>query len=462
MTVDMNQLGSEERTLTSMKNMCRAENYSCNINQQRLHKTVRVLDDKYQVDNSKVLGHGACGIVRRAWPRSGNVGGASMVAIKSVPIKRRQAAYEEVAILRMLDHPNICKLLDVLEDDEYVHFVLEHIEGGDLCDYLLANGPMEERLVGMIAQQVFGALLHCHEDHHVIHGDLKPENIMNCTKGVSGKNSIPTPNVKLIDFGIAARGAGFYALRGTRKYLSPELRVSGYRSPGSDMWAMGVVLYIMLTGRFPSHVSTKGGDTVSVAQSLRPADGARKQRDLLRLPAGAQELVEGLLQTKPSLRPSARVALSHPWVLKCTQPRPQARQISASRTSGQSVRAMRARCFRLLEPAQDGCVQRDACHLFLRSLATVPSPGASIADELTEEALGEMLHHLDPLSTGKINHAALLGLLLEEPSPSTDCEAVSDGCFSAFEAASDCQDSQDTQTGSTRTPTQSEEGSDYK
>lgn len=259
------------------------------------------LHEVLQLDETgPILGEGASGTVWSCTLRT--CGGAA--AVKVVPKGGRggaeaaRHARHEAEVLRSLQHPNICKLLDAFEDDRNVYLVLEHVDGGDLFEALERNqfAKLDERCVAALAKQVFEALRRCH-DASLIHRDIKPENVML----TSGSAAVPT--VKLIDFGLAGRvcdqGDPLLAdVAGTEAYMAPESLTNGIYSPASDMWSAGVLLHVLLAGALPSgHGVVDAGDMSESA------------RDMLRC----------LLQHGPSARLTAKEAGEHPWLLHASR-----------------------------------------------------------------------------------------------------------------------------------------------
>lgn len=150
----------------------------------------------------------------------------------------------EIAIMKFLDHSSVLRLYDVYDTPNYLFLVLEHVEGGELFDYLLSKGKLsEEEARGFFAQLVDG-LSYCHS-HLICHRDLKPENIL-----LDGNN-----HVKICDFGMAAlmpKDALLATSCGSPHYASPEV-ITGRKYDGmeADVWSLGVILYALLVGKLP-------------------------------------------------------------------------------------------------------------------------------------------------------------------------------------------------------------------
>jgi calcium-dependent protein kinase len=275
------------------------------------------------------LGEGSFGCVRRArlrvdssWaedseskPRGGPVR-----AIKSIR-KRGQTgsrlAQREIAILRRLDHPHICRLFETFETCLHVYLVLEYLDGTELY-YFIQDGGLEESFASRIARQVLSALRYCHS-RHVVHRDLKPENIMverphpSPSPGLDATSNLAAvTEVKLIDFGLATLLRGQTArcssrsLVGTYEYCAPEVRHGGRAAPAGDLWSLGMVVHALLIGGLPSEPVRDGRlllDTGDAPYRL--------------LSALAKDILHGLLHVDPRRRLSASEASREAWVNHC-------------------------------------------------------------------------------------------------------------------------------------------------
>jgi calcium-dependent protein kinase len=150
----------------------------------------------------------------------------------------------EIDILKNLDHPNILKLYEVYEDKQNIYLVTEFCSGGELFDEIIAKGRFEEHEAAFIMKQLFSAIAYCHSKN-VCHRDLKPENIL---LDANDKRSI-----KLIDFGtsqVYTDEEKMEVVIGTSYYIAPEV-LAGKYTEKCDMWSLGVILYILLSGQPP-------------------------------------------------------------------------------------------------------------------------------------------------------------------------------------------------------------------
>ncbi len=195
-----------------------------------------------------VLGRGCTGLVQLGTHRDNGFQVAfKIMSKKHLDSKPQlwQKVKREVAILKLIDHPNILKLYDVLETKNHLYLILEHVQGGELFDYIISKGRLaRDEALRFCAQMVMG-LEHCHA-HSICHRDLKPENLLLDSK----------LNIKIGDFGMAQLMKGENNLLktscGSPHYASPEIIEGGtYDGTRTDVWSMGVILFALITGSLP-------------------------------------------------------------------------------------------------------------------------------------------------------------------------------------------------------------------
>lgn len=146
------------------------------------------------MNKNKVLGEGTYGVVFKAQDKDTK----ETVAIKRISrekIRNYQRFLNEINALKTLDHPNVIKLFEIYEDDEYVYLVMEYLSGGELFEYIVDQEYLDERQTANIFKQILHAILYCHKNA-ICHRDLKPENFMFESKSKDA-------NLKLIDFGLS-------------------------------------------------------------------------------------------------------------------------------------------------------------------------------------------------------------------------------------------------------------------
>ena len=213
----------------------------------------------------------------------------------------------EIQILKHMQHPHIVNLLEVVERPRHIFLVTEYVAGGELFEFIVAHGRLQETQACRIFRQILVAVDACHA-YGVAHRDLKPENVLideNC-------------NVKLIDFGLSNMFDGPSALLrtacGSPCYAAPEM-IAGKRYKGScaDLWSLGVCLFAMLCGFLPF----EDPDTPSLYQKILA--GAYQVAD--HVSAEARSLLAGLLTTDPARRFTVADVYKHPWFARrCAEP----------------------------------------------------------------------------------------------------------------------------------------------
>uniref|UniRef100_A0A8C2CLA0 calcium/calmodulin-dependent protein kinase n=1 Tax=Cyprinus carpio TaxID=7962 RepID=A0A8C2CLA0_CYPCA len=202
--------------------------------------------DEYQLYEE--LGKGAFSVVRRCMKIStGQEYAAKIINTKKLSARDHQKLEREARICRLLKHPNIVRLHDSISEEGVHYLVFDLVTGGELFEDIVAREYYSEADASHCIQQILEAVLHCHQ-MGVVHRDLKPENLLLASK-------LKGAAVKLADFGLAIEVQGdqqaWFGFAGTPGYLSPEvLRKEPYGKP-VDMWACGVILYILLVGYPP-------------------------------------------------------------------------------------------------------------------------------------------------------------------------------------------------------------------
>jgi serine/threonine protein kinase len=252
------------------------------------------LEEDYDVH--EVLGRGGFGIVRRACLRTGGPP-CAVKSIRKLNWHTEELAHNEARILKCLSHAAINKLLNVCEDAEHIHLVLELASGHELFDEIADRIPLRETRAACIMKQMLAALQYCHEiQRSVIHRDIKPENIM--INDCIGDNVL---EVKLIDWGLAivCEDVVQTPIVGTPCYLAPESLQDGMYSRASDMWSAGAVLHMLLTGG-----------------ELPEQFGATKNNLLqgLGISEAALSFLRGLLSSASCQRLTAQDACRNEWV----------------------------------------------------------------------------------------------------------------------------------------------------
>ncbi|CAO3653731.1 unnamed protein product [Mucor fragilis] len=221
---------------------------------------------------------------------------------KDTPEEREQRTIREMAIMRLLRHPNICQLKEYITEGDKYYMFLEYVDGGQLLDYIIKHGKLREKQARKFARQIVSALDYCHRNS-IVHRDLKIENIL----------ITQSEQLKIIDFGLSNVYSPTQQLNtfcGSLYFAAPELlRAKQYTGPEVDVWSFGVVLYVLVCGRVPFddtnlpalHEKIKSGVVEDYPDHLG--------KDCL-------DLLSKIFVVDPSRRITLSAIQAHPWMNK--------------------------------------------------------------------------------------------------------------------------------------------------
>jgi len=216
----------------------------------------------------------------------------------------------EIEIMTKIRHPNILYCKAVFESDQQIFLVLELVRGGELYDKIVDEGEYTETEAREIVYQILSAVEYLHSAQ-IAHRDLKPENIL-CNSKVSGKKGSRFENIKVADFGLSKMFDRELLLSqcGSPTYVAPEVLMAVPYDQSVDMWAVGVITYVMLTGCFPFF--EEQNNYKALYQKIINIDYTFPDDPPMSLEV--KDFINRLLVKDPSQRPTASLCKRHPWL----------------------------------------------------------------------------------------------------------------------------------------------------
>ncbi len=214
------------------------------------HKSAKAFSQHYKLDPN-ILGEGAFGRVQKCTRKGTNEERAVKIIDKHLmnEVEKTRLLYE-IDILKNLNHPNIVRLYEVFEDKMSIFLVTELCDGKELFDEIIQRVKFTELEAAIVTKQMLQVMAYCHEKK-VAHRDLKPENVL-----IDSKNK---GAIKVIDFGTShvfdGKNHEMHQMYGTAYYIAPEV-LSGTYTEKCDLWSIGVILYVMLSGKPPFNGKT--------------------------------------------------------------------------------------------------------------------------------------------------------------------------------------------------------------
>eukprot|EP00903_Cladosiphon_okamuranus_P012731 g11902.t1 len=282
-----------------------------NIKHEFLDAESRV-DDHYLLEKDKELGRGTYGRVIQATHRgTGRQFACKVVHVTRMEPRQVSKLYSEVSVLRELDHPHIVRMRQVFYSKRHIFMIMDLATGGELFNLVTKNpgdcateSEMKRMLTNMLS-----AVGYMHRNG-IVHRDLKLENWLMQTPG-------DTTGVKLIDFGLSkhfAQDQNMQQAVGSTYYVAPEVLQGSY-GPKCDMWSMGVIAYMMVSGAPPFWGN---GDAQVRAKIVR---GEYDMPDVLfqHVSSDAKDFISKLLVVDQENRMSAEQALAHPWLRRSSR-----------------------------------------------------------------------------------------------------------------------------------------------
>ncbi|XP_043099179.1 serine/threonine-protein kinase DCLK2 isoform X5 [Puntigrus tetrazona] len=260
--------------------------------------------DKYKI--GKVIGDGNFAVVKECVERSTGKEFALKIIDKNKCRGKEHLIESEVAVLRRVKHPNIIMLIEEVDTPTELYLVMELVKGGDLFDAITSSTKYTERDASVMVFNLAAALKYLHR-MCIVHRDIKPENLLVC------EYPNGTKSLKLGDFGLATVVEGpLYTVCGTPTYVAPEIIAESGYGLKVDIWAAGVITYILLCGfppfRSENNLQEDLFDQILLGRLDFPSPFWDNITD------SAKELIGRMLQVNVEARYTAEDVLSHPWV----------------------------------------------------------------------------------------------------------------------------------------------------
>ncbi|XP_045056122.2 serine/threonine-protein kinase DCLK3 isoform X2 [Desmodus rotundus] len=265
-----------------------------------------------QYETGRVIGDGNFATVKECRHRETGQSYAMKIIGKAKLKGKEDMIDSEILIIQSLSHPNIVKLHEVYETDTDICLIMEYVQGGDLFDAILERVKFPERDAALMLRDLCRALVHLH-DQNIVHRDLKPENLL------VQRNEDKSTTLKLADFGLAKHVARpVFTVCGTPTYVAPEILSEKGYGLEVDMWAAGVILYILLCGFPPFRSLDRDQDELFNIIQLGHFEFLAPYWD--NISEAAKDLVSRLLVVDPKKRYTAHQVLKHPWIEAAGEP----------------------------------------------------------------------------------------------------------------------------------------------
>lgn len=221
------------------------------------------------------------------------------VAVKAInkfsETYKEEDVAREIDCMKMLDHPYIVKIFEVIEEEKFIFIIMEYLENGTLQQEILRQFQLSEKMARKYLIQLLDAVKYIHE-HGILHRDIKAENIL------LDRNY----NIRLVDFGFSHRKSLAKTACGSPVYVSPEMILHEQYSEKTDIWSIGVLLFFMLTGHYPFYSKSMTKLMYLIVNSTLEFHDA--------ISSSAQNLIRQMLAKDQNMRISIDNILSHQWI----------------------------------------------------------------------------------------------------------------------------------------------------
>jgi calcium-dependent protein kinase len=263
-------------------------------NNELIHKVYRIMDP---------IGKGSFGEVRKAIHlKTGQARAIKIIKFDTTGSVDRKEIVSEIMLLKDLDHPNIVKIIEYFESSNSLFIVMELIEGKPLIEYIVSNmKSLSQATIAAVLTQIMSALAYLHS-RSIVHRDIKSENVL-----FNGKVAT------LVDFGLSRhlkKKRGFEEVEGTTLYMAPEV-IKSSGTEKSDIWACGVIFYILVSGSFPF----QGSNRNEIQKKIESNELTVPLGQIKGISSTTLDLLSQMLRPNPKQRISAAQALNHAFLV---------------------------------------------------------------------------------------------------------------------------------------------------
>eukprot|EP00045_Choanoeca_perplexa_P002549 m.25242 g.25242 ORF g.25242 m.25242 type:complete len:481 (+) comp11576_c0_seq1:98-1540(+) len=263
-------------------------------------------------DKASIIGKGAFSTVHRCINReTGEVCAVKLINTAKVKSSDIAKIEREIAICKRLKHDHIVRLRRWFKDATHYYLVFEYVSGGELFDEIVTRTFYNEKDASECMRQILSGLLACHKDN-IIHRDLKPENLLLASRDKDSP-------VKITDFGLAVLmtdGPSYFGFAGTPGYLSPEVIKRQAYDTQVDVFACGIILYILLCGYPPFWDENQQ----ALYEQIKKGSYDYPSPEWDSVTEAAKDLIDRMLDTNPKTRITVEQALRHPWIAQAEVP----------------------------------------------------------------------------------------------------------------------------------------------
>ncbi|XP_018615868.2 myosin light chain kinase family member 4 [Scleropages formosus] len=275
------------------------------------HRIVSAMHNKisnfYTINREEILGEGRFGQVHKCTENSSGLTLAAKI-IKARSQKEKEVVKNEIQVMNQLNHGNLIQLYAAYESKNDIILVMEYVDGGELFDRIIDESyNLTELDTVLFIKQISEGLRYMHQ-MYILHLDLKPENILCVSRA--------TYKIKIIDFGLARRYKPRERLRvnfGTPEFLAPEVINYEFVSFPTDMWSLGVISYMLVSGLSPF----LGEDDNETLNNILACQWSFEEEEFADISEEAKDFISRLLVKSKSWRMSAAEALKHPFLSDC-------------------------------------------------------------------------------------------------------------------------------------------------